>query len=64
MDTIQHKTQKSTIKKSTKDTEIESLDEKRKELIQKAKKKKKKKKKTTKRQDRIRRTQQISEKDT
>ena len=30
--TMQHKTQKSTIKKSTEDTEIESLEKKRKEL--------------------------------
>ena len=36
MDTIQNKTQKSTIKKSTEDTETESLDKKRKELRQKA----------------------------
>ena len=35
MDTIQNKTQKSTIKKSTEDTEIENLDKKRKELRQK-----------------------------
>ena len=38
MDTIQNQTQKSTIKKSTEDTEIESLDRKRKELRQKASK--------------------------
>ena len=31
MDSIQNKTKKSTIKKSTEDTEIKSLDEKRKE---------------------------------
>ena len=36
MDTIQNKTQKSTIKKSTEETEIYSLDNKRKELLQKA----------------------------
>ena len=34
MDTIQNKTQKSTIKKSIEDTEIENLDKKRKELRQ------------------------------
>ena len=38
MDTIQNKTQKSTIKKSTEDTEIERLDNERKELRQKANK--------------------------
>ena len=38
MNTIQNKAQKSTIKKSTEDTEIESLDRKRKELRQKARK--------------------------
>ena len=32
IDTIQNKTQKSTIKKSTEDTEIERLDNERKEL--------------------------------
>ena len=37
-DTVQNETQKSIIKKSTKDTEFESLDEKRKELRQKASK--------------------------
>ena len=55
MDTMQNKTQKSTIKKSIGDTEIESLDKKRKELQQKDKE-------NTKRQGRICRTQQISEK--
>ena len=48
MDTIQNKTQKCTIKKSTEDTEIESLDKKRKENIK----------------DRICRTQQMSQKET
>ena len=38
MDTILNKTQKSTIKKGTEDTETESLDMKRKELRQKANK--------------------------
>ena len=38
MDTIQNKTQKSTIKKNIEDTEIEILDKKRKELRQKANK--------------------------
>ena len=38
MDTIQNKTQKSTIKKSIEDTEIENLDKKRKELKQKTNK--------------------------
>ena len=38
MDTIQNKTQKSTIKKSIEDTEIENLDKKRKEVQQKASK--------------------------
>ena len=38
MDTIQNKTQKSTIRKNTEDTEIESLDKERKELRQKANK--------------------------
>ena len=37
MDTTQNKIQKSTIKKSIEDTEIESLDKKRKELRQKTK---------------------------
>ena len=38
MDTIQNKTQKSTIKKSIEDTEIENLDEKRKDFRQKTNK--------------------------
>ena len=38
MDTIQNKTQKSTVKKSIEDTEIENLDKKRKELRQKTNK--------------------------
>ena len=38
MDTIQNKKQKFTIKKNNEDTEIESLDKKRKELRQKANK--------------------------
>ena len=38
MDTIQNKTQKSTIKKSIEDTDIENLDKKRKELRQKTNK--------------------------
>ena len=38
MDTIQNQTQKSTIEKSTEDTEIENLDKKRKELRQKTNK--------------------------
>ena len=38
MDTIQNKTQKSTVKKSFGDTEIENLDKKGKELRQKANK--------------------------
>ena len=38
MDTIQNKTQKSTIKNSIEDTEIENLDKKRKELRQKTSK--------------------------
>ena len=57
MDTIQNQTQKSTIEKSIEDTEIENLDKKRKELRQKNKQ-------NTKRQGRICRTQQISEKET
>ena len=57
MDTIQHKTQNYTIKKSIEDTEIETLDRKVKEFRQKTNK-------THKRQSRIRRTQQISEKET
>ena len=54
VDTIQNKTQKSTIKKSIEDTEIESLNKKRKELRQKNKQ-------DTKRQGRICRMQQMSE---
>ena len=57
MDTIQNQTQKSTIEKSIEDTETENLDNKRKELRQKTKQ-------NTKRQGRICRTQQISEKET
>ena len=53
MDTIQNKTQKSTIKTSIEDKEIENLDKKRKELKTKNKQK-------TKRQSRICRTQQNS----
>ena len=57
MDTIQNQTQKPTIEKSTEDTEIENLDKKRKELRQKHEQ-------NTKRQGRICRTQQVSEKET
>ena len=57
MDTIQNQTQKSTIDKSIEGTEIENLDKKGKELRQKNKQ-------NTKRQGRICRTQQISEKET
>ena len=56
MDTIQNKTQKSTVKKSIEDTEIKNLDKKRKGLRQKNKQ-------NTKRQGRICRTQQMSEKE-
>ena len=56
MGTIQNQTQKPTIEKSTEDTEIENLDKKRKELRQN--------KQNTKRQGRICRTQQVSEKET
>ena len=62
MDTIQNQTQKSTTEKSTEDTETENLDKKRKELRPK-KKKKKKTEQNTKRQGRVCRTQQISEKE-
>ena len=55
MDTIQNQTQKSTTEKSIEDTEIENLDKKR---------IKTKNKQSTKRQGRICRTQQISEKET
>ena len=61
MDTIQNQTQKPTIEKSTEDTEIENLDKKRKELRQKTNKQTNKQ--NTKRQGRICRTQQISEKE-
>ena len=54
-ETKQNKTQKSTIKKSTEDSEIESLDKKRKELWQKAN--------NTKRQGRVCKTQQNNEKE-
>ena len=79
MDTIQNKTQKSTVKKSIEDTEMKNLDKKRKELRQKKKQTNKKpqpppqkknqqqqktNKQNTKRQGRICRTQQISEKET
>ena len=57
MDTIQNQTQKSTTEKSIEDREIENLDKKRKEFRQKNKQ-------NTKRQGRICRTQQISEKET
>ena len=40
MDTMQNKTQKPTIKKGTEDTEIETLDKKRKELRPKNRKQK------------------------
>ena len=56
MDTIQNKAQKSTIKKSIEDTEIENLDKKRTEIRPPPK--------NTKRQGRMCRTQQISEKET
>ena len=38
MDTIQHETLRSIFKKSTEDPDIESLDKKKNELLQKAKK--------------------------
>ena len=75
MDTIQNQTQKPTIEKSIEHTEIENLDKKRKELRQpppppkkkpqtnKNKNPKQTKTKPTKRQGRICRTQQISEKE-
>ena len=46
MDTIQNQRQKSTIKKSIEDTEIENLDKKRKELRQKTQNKAKQNKQT------------------
>ena len=68
MDTTQNKTQKPTIKKSIEDTEIENLDKKRKDLRKNKTKTNKQTneqtyKQSTKRQGRICRTQQISEKE-
>ena len=57
VDTTHNKTQKSTIKKSIEDTEIGNLEEKKKRT-------KTKSKHNTKRQGRICRTQQLSEKET
>ena len=59
MDTVQNQTQKSTFEKSIEDTEFENLDKKKKK-----KRIKTKNKQNTKRQGRICRTQQISEKET